>query len=117
MENHKIMKLNNGPFDFLIIATSCENPLSHFNEIRRFISIEYGRILFDLTLNNGMKSNRYVACDYHCGDTYLKSCYVVNDVNDQIKTITKNYFMENLDIIQNSVIPNSLKFLLKSGMI
>ncbi len=117
METYEILKLNNEPFDFLVIATSYENPLSHLEDITKVINVEHARILFDLTLINGMKRNRYIACDFRFGESYLQSCSLINEIDDGIKSISHNYFMENEEIIQKSIIPNSLKFLLKSGMV
>lgn len=116
MEKYEILKLNNEPFDFLVIATSCENPLSHFEDISKEINVGHARILFDLTLINGMKRNRYIACDFRLGESHLQSCSLINEIDDYIKSVSHNYFMENEEIVQKSVIPNSLKFLLKSGM-
>lgn len=117
MEKYEILKLNNEPFDFLVIATSCENPLSHFENISKEINVDRARILFDLTLINGMKRNRYIACDFRSGESHLKSCSLINEIDDCIKSISYNYFMENEEVVQKSIIPNSLKFLLKSGMV
>lgn len=64
MGAYQILKLNKEPFDFLVIATSPENPLSNIEEISREIKVEQARFLFDLTLINGTKSNRYVSCDF-----------------------------------------------------
>jgi len=117
MDKYEILKLNNEPFDFLVIATSYENPLSHFADISKDIKVERARILFDLTLINGMKRNRYIACDFRLGESHLQSCSLINEIDEYIKSITHNYFMENEEVVQKSVIPNSLKFLLKSGMV
>ena len=50
--NFKILKLNNEPYDFLIIATSYENPLSSIKEIGEEIQVRKANLLFDLTLIN-----------------------------------------------------------------
>lgn len=34
MEQFKIVKLHDEPYDFLIIAASYENPFDHFSEIK-----------------------------------------------------------------------------------
>ena len=117
MEKYKILKLNNEPFDFLVIATSYENPLSHFEDISKEINVDQARILFDLTLINGIKSNRYIACDFQRGKNHLQSCSLIYEIDDYIKSVSHNYFIENEGMIQESVIPNSLKFLMKSGMV
>lgn len=64
MENNfKVLKLDNEPFDFLIIATSCENPLNSVKEIGEEIKVTHAKLLFDLTLINGINTNRYIQCD------------------------------------------------------
>lgn len=117
MDKYEILKLNNEPFDFLVIAKSFENPLSHFEDISKEINVDRARILFDLTLINGMKRNRYIACDFRLGESHLQSCSLIKEIDEYLKTITHNYFMENEEVVQKSIIPNSLKFLLKSGMV
>lgn len=117
MKTYQILKLNNEPFDFLVIATSCENPLSHIEEISKEIKVEQAKILFDLTLINGTKSNRYISCDFRMGESYLQSCSLVKEIDEYIKNMSYNYFVQNEDVVQKSVVPNSLKFLLKAGMI
>ncbi len=117
MKNYQIFKLNNEPFDFLVIATSCRNPLSYIEEIVEEVKIDQAKILFDLTLINGTKSNRYVLCDFCKGKNYLQYCSLVKEITDGIKSVSHNYFLQNNYIVENSVIPKSLKFLLKTGMI
>lgn len=113
----EILKLSNGPYDFLIIATSHENPLSFIREIGEEIQVRKANLLFDLTLINGIKKNRYINCKYEADINRLQSCSIVEDVDDAIKRVSRSYFTENEDVVKKSVISNSLKFLLKSGMI
>ncbi|WP_427113339.1 type II toxin-antitoxin system RnlB family antitoxin [Megasphaera sueciensis] len=117
MKNYQILKLNNELFDFLVIATSCENPLSYIKEIGKEISRDQAKILFDLTLINGTKSNRYISCDFCIGKNYLQSCSLVKNIDEHIRNMTYDFFAQNEDIVQRSVVPNSLKFLLKTGMV
>lgn len=117
MKNCEILELNNEPFDFLVIATSWENPLSYIQEISKEISRDQAKILFDLTLINGTKSNRYISCDYRAGENYLQSCSLVKDIDECIRNMSCGFFLKNEDIVQRSVVPNSLKFLLKAGMV
>lgn len=117
MNKFEILKLHDEPYDFLIIATSYENPLSSFKEIEDEINVERAKLLFDLTLINGVKRNRYIKCDYEAGRNSQLSCSLVESIDDYIKSLSKNYFVRNEEIVQKSVIPNSLKYLLKSGMV
>lgn len=117
MGNYEILKLEKEQYDFLVIATSCKNPLSYIEEIGDKIEISQAKIIFDLTLINGVKNNRYVVCDYNKNNNKLPSCYLLKELPESIKKLSHNYFLEHTDIVQNSVIPSSLKFLIKNGMI
>lgn len=62
--NYKILKLSNQPYDFLIIATSYLNSLNDIDEIGEYLKVPEANLLFDLTLINGTKWNRYIQCKY-----------------------------------------------------
>lgn len=115
--NFEVLKLNNEPYDFLIIATSYENPLGSFEEIGNEIQVQKANLLFDLTLINGMSRNRYIQCKYEARKHQLQSCAIVECIDETIKKLSGQFFMENEDVVKKSVIPNSLKYLLKSGMV
>ena len=115
--NFEVIKLNNEPYDFLIIATSYENPLSYLKEIGQEIQVKKANLLFDLTLINGIKSNRYIQCEYENGRKQLQPCSIVESVDEAIKAVSMDYFAKNEEVVKRSVISNSLKYLLKSGMV
>lgn len=115
--NFEILKLNNEPYDFLIIATSYENPLSSIKEIGEEIQVRKANLLFDLTLINGTNKNRYIKCEYDADINQLPSCSIVEGVDDDIKKVSQSYFSKNEEVVEKSVISNSLKYLLKAGMV
>ena len=117
MDKFEVLALHNGPYDFLVIATSYENPLGSLKEIEKELNVKKAKLLFDLTLINGIKKNRYITCDYEEGENYLLSCSLVENINEHIKSLSNKYFIQHEEIVQNSILPNSLKFLIKSGMI
>lgn len=117
MKKFQIVQLDNEPYDFLIIATSCENPLSSFEEIRSKLKVNKAKLLFDLTLINGVKRNRYIQCEYESEKSIFQSCTIPSKIDNRIKDISYGYFSKNEDIVKESVIPDSLKFLIKSRMI
>lgn len=115
MEQFKIVKLHDEPYDFLIIAASYENPFDHFSEIKEKISTQTACLLFDLTLINGTSSNRYIKCNFNANLKVQKSCSIVDKVDDHIRMICRDFFVNNDDVIRNGTIPNALKYLLKTG--
>ena len=117
MNTFQIVKLNNEPYDFLVIATSCKNPLSSFYEIGTHLGKQTAKLIFDLTLINGTKSNRYIKCNYESDKAMFQRCEIAKEVDNNIKLISQKYFFENEDIVKHSVIPNSLKFLLLNELV
>lgn len=116
-DNFEILKLNHEPYDFLIIATSYENPLSSIKKIGEEIKVRKASLLFDLTLINGTNKNRYIKCEYDADTNQLPLCSIVEGVNDNIKKVSQRYFSNNEEVVKKSVISDSLKYLLKSGMV
>ena len=115
--NFEILKLNNEPYDFLIIATSYENPLSSIKEIGEEIQVRKANLLFDLTLINGANKNRAIKCEYDADTNDLPPRSIVEGIDDDIKKVSQSYFSQNEEIVRKSVIPNSLKYLLKVGLV
>lgn len=115
--NFEIFKLNNEPYDFLIIATSYENPLSSIKEIGEEIQVRKANLLFDLTLINGTNKNRYIKCGYDADTNDLPPCSIAEGIDDDIKKVSQSFFSQNEEIVRKSVIPNSLKYLLKVGLV
>ena len=115
MDKFQIITLHDEPYDFLIIATSYESPLHLIDEISKELHVEQARLLFDLTLINGTKRNRYIECEYSSKLKTHMNCCLVEEIDDYIRKISRDFFRNNNEIINNSVIPNSLKFLLKTG--
>lgn len=116
-DNFKIIELSNEPYDFLIIATSYDNPLNSIREIGEEIKVQKANLLFDLTLINGISKNRYIKCEYDADSERLPTCSILESIDNDIKAISRDYFTKNEDVVKKSVISNSLKFLLKSGMV
>lgn len=116
-DNFEIMKLNNEPYDFLIIVTSYENLLSFIKEIGEEIQVPKANLLFDLTLINGTCKNRYIKCEYVADKNQLPSYSIAESVNDEIKKVSQSYFAENEELVRKSVVSNSLKFLLKLDIV
>lgn len=113
MNKFQIIRLYDEPYDFLIIATSYENPLHLFDEIGKELKVEKAKLLFDLTLINGTNKNRYIECEYSA--EMKMHCSLVEKIDDCIKILSRDFFLNNNEVINNSVIPNALKYLLQTG--
>lgn len=117
MDNFEVLKLYNETYDYLVIATSYENPLSFIDEIGEEIQVQRANLLFDLTLINGTSKNRYIQGKYEAGRNQLMLCSIVQEVSDSIKKVSQIYFAENEEVVRKSVIPNALKYLIRCNMV
>lgn len=114
---YEIIKLNNEPYDFLVIATSSISPLSCLGDIVDDMDKKTVSVLFDMTLINGTNSNRYIKGECVEGSFVTTSFGVVTTLDEKIKNICRTFFAGNDEIVQNSVVSKQLKFLLKQGMV
>lgn len=114
---YEIIKLDNEQYDYLVIATSSINPLSNLSEVVSQIGTKLSNVLFDLTLINGNNSNRYISGRVKDGEYRVSDFMIVNKIDDSIKRISFNYFRSHTEAIEDSILPNSLKYLLKNGMV
>lgn len=110
MEKYKIFKLNNIDYNYLIIANTYENPINDFLAKGRVPKIEHGKVLFDLTLINGMKSNRFAVANVNDSKMEFSSIKPVSITNESVLKISERYFLENSKLVINSILPNSLKY-------
>ncbi|WP_302512567.1 type II toxin-antitoxin system RnlB family antitoxin [uncultured Ruminococcus sp.] len=112
MNNYQEIKLNDCQYDFLVIATSCENPINHFICSGFVPFLCKGKIAFDLTLINGKSYNQYAFVDVDNHKIILQSLTISSKVDDNVFNISKKFLALNPDIIEKSILPKALKFTL-----
>ena len=103
-------KLNNKKYDYFIIANTYENPINDFIANEKIPDIIHGNIVFDLTLINGFKSNKYVIVQIMDSKIEISSIKPINDIDNEIVQISQQYFVNNSNIVKNNVLPNLLKY-------
>lgn len=113
MKNFFIEKSNMG--NYLVIATSYDSPTHNLDEIEDEIGKYTGIIVFDLTLINGLSSNRYLEAEVVNGKINRRSFKTTVSIVDSMKELSENYFKNNSNVLEQGTISNALKFLLKSG--
>jgi polyisoprenoid-binding protein YceI len=74
-----------------------------------------GKIIFDLTLINGTNSNRYLEVEVVSGEINRKSFKIKRKLDEPIGDVSRNFFRNNVEVLEKSTITNALKFLLKTG--
>lgn len=55
MKNFEVSRLENSSYDYLVIATTYISPISTLDEVQKAFKNISGKILFNLTLINGIK--------------------------------------------------------------
>lgn len=115
MKNFSIEKINRDDYGYLIIATSYDSPISDLGSVEKEIKGYTGKIIFDLTLINGTNSNRYLEAEVIKGKINRKSFKTTKSLVEQMNEVSKNFFLNNVDVLEKATITNALKFLLKTG--
>lgn len=117
MKNFILRKLNNSEYEYLLIATSFQSSLSELKKLDELADLKAGRILFDFTLSNGISKNRFIECAVSLGNVKPKSAKIVIEVEDEVKEVSSMFLKENKDILENSLLPKSIKYLISNGYV
>jgi hypothetical protein len=81
------------------------------NKLRNF---HYkGKILFDLVMSNGLSGDRFYEAYFDGGKFDLSSFNKKTDIPSSILDISNNFYIANLDVLDNSVLTKPQKFLFK----
>lgn len=83
MKNFEVSRLENSSYDYLVIATTYISPISTLDEVQKAFKNISGKILFNLTLINGLNSNRYISAIIENGIVNRKSFLIEKDVDDK----------------------------------
>ena len=117
MKNYTMIKLKNESYDYLVIANSYENPVNDFLVKRKVPKVVCGSILFNLTLINGVDPNRYATARVENSEINLSSLKLVDTIEKSIENISKQYFIQNAFLVQNSVLPSALKYAILNDVV
>jgi hypothetical protein len=112
MNNYYRIKLSDCQYDFLIIATTHENPVNSFLYDNYISFVENGKVAFDLTVINGKSFNRYAFAEVKNHKIIIPSITVSSTADESITNKSDCFFAQHLDIIEKSILPKALKFLL-----
>jgi Antitoxin to bacterial toxin RNase LS or RnlA len=111
MKNYHIQEVNLNEYKYIVFSCSYVNPTEELNQIEQELHGYCGKVLFDLLLSNGFNSNRYVEAIYN-GKEFV-SFKVIENIDPQIKEISGHFYRSHLEYLDNSVLSNAQKFLIK----
>lgn len=115
MKNFEVSRLENSSYDYLVIATTYISPISTLDEVQKAFKNISGKILFNLTLINGLNSNRYISAIIENAIVNRKSFLIEKDVDDPVIHDSISFFSKHAEIVENGTISKALKNLLISG--
>ncbi len=110
MDKYSVFPLNGLPYDYLIISNTYENPINFFLSQADAVGSLSGKVLFDLTLIYGFKHNRYVGAEIKNNKLDIASIKPVDTLDSKIKAISQKHFANNSFLVENSILPNALKY-------
>jgi hypothetical protein len=111
---YEVKKIEDGYYSYLVIANSYRSPLDVLDEISKEIECDNCTVLFDMLLRTGLSYNRYLSMDYLNNTFDIKSTNVVqNNITDYIKRNVIEVLNENIEYVEDSILPAPLKFLIK----
>lgn len=114
MQNYELQKLNSSIYSYLILSKNYINPLEEIKDIE--LSLKGNnqiKIMFDLLLSNGNTSNRFIEATYD-GEN-LKDFKLCEDVDNSIRSLSKRFYISNINLLENSVLNKSQQTLIKQG--
>ena len=89
------------------------SPINFIDVIKNEIEYPEATILFDLLLINGDENNRFIGLNFKVNEEFTPSAYfVADDVTDEIKEVSAKFFFENKILVEKSVLPNALKYMI-----
>lgn len=117
MENFKVFNANNFDKD-VVFLNAIEDLYFLKEEIFQTLSKKYGdnfNVIIDHFITNGFSFNRFSILTFNGKDK--SNSYIINprDVPEQVKTQISAYLKENIDILEESSLPLSIKEFIKNS--
>jgi hypothetical protein len=116
MKTYELQKIPDSSYPYIVLSTSYRNPLEEISTIENELKNNFqGRVIFDLLLSNGCSSNRFLEAEFDGKHFKYTSFKPVDCVDEIIKDIVSSFYQNNMDYVNESVLPNAYKFLVKKG--
>jgi hypothetical protein len=74
-----------------------------------------GRVLIDLLLSHGARSERFISMYFDGHSLDQNSYQIENFVDSTVENYCSNYFKKNSDLLEGSVLTKPQRFLFKKG--
>lgn len=120
MENFDIVSINDEEYKCIIFSTSFETPLTYLNDINQFLlnrDLNSCKVIFDMLTHMGNNSDRFVEA-YFDGKTLNVDTFkhVQISKKHELRKAACNYFKDNINILDNSILSSFQKKMLEKGI-
>lgn len=121
MKKYEVLELCYNNYQYLVLSTSYETPLTQIDDINIELSQKYHlkqfKVVFDLLLNMGNNSERFLEAIYDEKERKVVSFnFIEPDKNSILRKTTSEYFKSNVNILENSVLNSQQKKLIGMGI-
>lgn len=102
-------------YKLLVLSVSYISPFDEIEELEndlREMNFK-GIVLFDLILCNGVSPNRFIKSYFDGNSFYSNTFEIVNNIKDDVKLISSNFYKNNSDLIDKGVLSKPYSLLLK----
>lgn len=113
----ELQKTNNESYPFISLSLCYYRVDQYLEDIEdKLVASKYnGKVIFDLVMSNGLNDRFYEA--YFNGRKFDgKSFSAVKNIDDTIESISKNFYLNNISFLENSVLTKPQKFLFKKSL-
>jgi len=115
-KSYLIKKLPKGDFSWMVLTLGNARVDELLGEIESSLKAKKvkGKIAFDFLLMNGL-ADRFYSADFN-GRTFNLTSFKPLENPDSISSTSNKYFAKNIDIINNSNLPRTKKFLFRRAV-
>lgn len=114
---YRLRKLSKSNFQYIVLTLNSIRIDNYLDEIESFLAIRKikGSIVFDLLIMNGM-NDRYYSADFDGVKFNLSSFKSIKSKDETIFKASNTFFSKNIDLIEQSSLPKTKKFLIKKEL-
>ncbi len=116
---YKILETKLKSHTHIIFSISYLNPMDQKEAIEEDLkkSGAKGKVIFDLLLSHGNNPDRFYEASFDGEKINEDSLKAANSISKTIKKLSGNFYREQNQCLENSVLSKAQKFLLKRGQL
>jgi hypothetical protein len=114
--NYLLYQLNNDQYDYFLLCLTYESILNYLDNLENdpLIKNSSGKLLVDQLLVTGNGRNRFITCDFRCGEIILSTAK--NIIPDKkYKDLTIKLLQQNYEMLECSILSDHQRDLIMEG--